>query len=188
MNGESGMNILILFIHPHLSSLDGINSSNMPWTPGGTPNSWTYCLVCFCSGVMLRLRWIKCLYPTWVTYQSKMEQNSWTYVAKSWTKTRWTIGAGIWCTTQCERRHKFKRVQNYISKELLSDFAASLGLQPRVWVGDGVIISQSKGPIAFCQNSNCRKLGPSTKGLGWGWRYHFPVWRPNCFLPKFRLK
>ncbi len=30
------------------------------YTLGGTPNSWTYCLVCFCSGVLLRLR---LLYP-----------------------------------------------------------------------------------------------------------------------------
>ncbi len=54
---------------------------------GGTPNSRTYCLVCFCSGVLLRLR--------------LMQQNSWSYVAKSWTKTRWTKGSGIWCSTQC---------------------------------------------------------------------------------------
>ena len=31
----------------------------------------------------------------------KMEQNSWTYVAESWTTTRWTKGSGIRCTAQC---------------------------------------------------------------------------------------
>ncbi len=77
-------------------------------------------------------------------------QNSWTYIADPWTKTRWTKGSGIRCTNQCSW---------YVTVMVLTIIIYS----PTAHGGRSLPITQNER-LSFKLSSNCHN-----------WQLHTPL-------------